>query len=194
MEDLEITPGPFNSFDFWKGRATKAEAEAERHGAEVHRRVRENTGLKADVRDYRESLKAARTVAQGHVRAVEVLQSQLKECRCNDPATTQGMAVAAEEDEDLPDLPAAYSEAALKALEAFAEGYAEYGPGAADALGLAGQWGDLHRKVMKLKRPFWNGEVAALTRESSRDILRDIIGHCLLALVMLDEGFEGGRS
>lgn len=90
-------------------------------------------------------------------------------------------------------LPQEFVSLATAALCRFAEGYAEYGPGAADALGLAGQWGDLHRKVAKLKRSMWEGEPAHLTRESEADILNDIIGHCLLALDMLGREMEGGR-
>lgn len=96
---------------------------------------------------------------------------------------------------DLPDLPDSFINACLASLDRFAEGYAEYGPGSADTLGLAGQWGDLHRKVMKLKRSLWNGEGDEyLTRETTEEILQDIIGHSLLALEMLSRGFEGGKS
>ena len=77
--------------------------------------------------------------------------------------------------------------------EGFASKYGEYGEGAADALGLAGQWGDLHRKLMKLRRSFWVGESGYLVTEQEAEILRDMIGHCLLAIHMLDRGFEGGR-
>lgn len=96
-------------------------------------------------------------------------------------------------DEDLPELPDAYIQAMREALERFAEGYAEYGPGAADPEGLAGQWGDMKRKIMKLRPVFWSGQ-DRLTRETPRVVLQDIIGHALLALEMLDRGFEGGRS
>lgn len=75
----------------------------------------------------------------------------------------------------------------------FLEAYAEYGSRAADELGLAGQWGDLHRKVKKLKAPLWQGDSTRLTRETPRQVLFDIIGHALLAIDMLDRGFEGGR-
>jgi len=95
---------------------------------------------------------------------------------------------------DLPELPDGFIRAAMAALDAFAEGFREYGPGAADSLGLAGQWGDLHRKMMKLKRAMWSGEPGSLTRETPQEILRDIIGHCLLALDMYERGFAGGRS
>jgi hypothetical protein len=96
-------------------------------------------------------------------------------------------------DEDLPDLPDAYIQLIREALERFAEGYAEYGPGAADDEGLAGQWGDMKRKIMKLRPVFWSGE-DRLTRETPQEVLQDIIGHALLALEMLERGFEGGRS
>ena len=75
----------------------------------------------------------------------------------------------------------------------FVKKYSEYGEGAADALGLAGQWGDLHRKVMKLRRSFWVGESGYLVSENERQILADMIGHCLLAMHMLDRDMTGGR-
>jgi hypothetical protein len=93
----------------------------------------------------------------------------------------------------LPDLPDAYIRAAVAALDAFAEGFQEYGPGAADETGLAGQWGELHRKVRKLKPVMWDGEAERLTRETPQEVLRDIVGHCLLALEMYERGFEAGR-
>lgn len=76
----------------------------------------------------------------------------------------------------------------------FQAAYIEYGPGAADETGLAGQWGDLHRKVKKLKRFMWEGDAAHLTRETPEEILIDLIGHCFLALEMLGRGSTGGRS
>lgn len=78
--------------------------------------------------------------------------------------------------------------------EAFTEGYTEYGPGAADETGLAGQWADLYRKVMKLKRAFWEGDPSYLTRETEAEILRDMISHSFLALEMLSRKMTGGRT
>jgi uncharacterized protein YcaQ len=75
----------------------------------------------------------------------------------------------------------------------FLPAYAEYGPRAADELGLAGQWGDLHRKVKKLKAPLWEGDKDRLTRETPRQVLYDIIGHALLAIDMIDRGLQDGR-
>jgi hypothetical protein len=91
------------------------------------------------------------------------------------------------------DLPESQSESRLAkqrdaAWESFLAGYREYGEGAADELGLAGQWGDLYRKIKKLKRPLWEGDREALTRESPRQVLQDIIGHALLALDMIERG------
>lgn len=76
----------------------------------------------------------------------------------------------------------------------FAEAYIEYGPGAADETGLAGQWADLHRKVRKLKRLMWEGEEGYLSRESEEEILRDIISHAFLAMEMLRRVRHGERS
>jgi hypothetical protein len=90
-------------------------------------------------------------------------------------------------------LPAQYAEEASAAITRFAEAYAEYGDSSRDETALAGQWADLYRKVMKLKAPFWSGEKGRLTRESEREVLQDLIGHSLLALVMLADGKEGGR-
>ncbi len=94
---------------------------------------------------------------------------------------------------DLPELPDAFLRVAMAALEAFAEGYAEYGEGAADGEGLAGQWGDMKRKIMKLRGVMWTGK-QKLTRETPQEVLRDIIGHALLALEMMERGFTGGRD
>ena len=90
-------------------------------------------------------------------------------------------------------LPVLYAENVSEAIQRFSTAYQEYGDSSKDETGLAGQWADLYRKIMKLKAPFWNGEKGRLTRESEREVLQDIIGHSLLALVMLDEGKEGGR-
>jgi hypothetical protein len=95
--------------------------------------------------------------------------------------------------EALADLPARFSDIVDASLERFAEGYAEYGEGAADELGIAGQWGDLNRKVKKLKGWAWSGGPAP-TRETPQQILQDVIGHCLLALDMIERGMDGGRQ
>lgn len=124
--------------------------------------------------------------------ALDIRKTELQEAK---EYIADRLSVAETDDEapEYADLPPQFLRLANEALDAFAEGYAEYGPNAADALGLAGQWGDLHRKVMKLKRSLWEGRGDTLTRESETDILRDIIGHCLLALDMIARDMDGGR-
>jgi len=54
----------------------------------------------------------------------------------------------------------------------------------ADVLGARGQYAELWRKMAKLKKSLWDGE--ALVGEQPREILLDFIGHCFLAIDMLD--------
>lgn len=70
-----------------------------------------------------------------------------------------------------------------------AEHYGDDNPG---VLGLAGQFSDIWRKIGPLKRSMWEGR--ELTRESTREILLDLIGHCLLSVRMIDRGERGGRG
>lgn len=51
---------------------------------------------------------------------------------------------------------------------------------AADLLGSAGQFAEIWRKIPKLKKGMWDKN--KLENETVPEILRDIIGHCLLAL------------
>ena len=80
-----------------------------------------------------------------------------------------------------------------QAMLKFAEAYKEYGDGAADEMGLAGEWAELHRKVKKLRRAMWDGDESYLTRESLTTVLQDLIGHALLALDMVERGIKNGR-
>ena len=79
-------------------------------------------------------------------------------------------------------------------FEQFTRRFMEYGEGAADELGLAGQWGDLHRKVAKLKTELWKGIAVDDQHEEAREVLLDIIGHAFLAVDMIDRGITGGRG
>jgi hypothetical protein len=63
-----------------------------------------------------------------------------------------------------------------------------YGDNAANALGPAGQFADIWRKIMPLRRAMWEG--AELTREEPEEILRDLVGHVLLALRMYGQGLD----
>lgn len=54
----------------------------------------------------------------------------------------------------------------------------------ADVLGIPGQFAEIWRKIWKLKKGMWDG--ADLVGESVREILLDLIGHCFLAIDMID--------
>jgi hypothetical protein len=65
-------------------------------------------------------------------------------------------------------------------------GAAHYGYETHHDLGLRGQYADMYRKWIVLKRVMWDGETTV--RESLREILMDMIGHSLLTICMLDKG------
>jgi hypothetical protein len=58
----------------------------------------------------------------------------------------------------------------------------------ADVLGVKGQFAEIWRKIWKLKKGMWDGE--QLVNEGVREILMDLIGHCFLAIDMLDRQAE----
>jgi hypothetical protein len=62
---------------------------------------------------------------------------------------------------------------------------AHYGTEGHKGLGLKGQFADMYRKMVPLKRQMWDGIPS--TREDTREIVQDMIGHCLLTLALLDE-------
>lgn len=84
-----------------------------------------------------------------------------------------------------------FRQVAPKALELFArksKGYELAAGNLAEELGVKGQWGDIYRKVMKLKGPLWEGKVDTYEHESfetEEEVLEDLLGHVLLALDML---------
>jgi hypothetical protein len=53
-------------------------------------------------------------------------------------------------------------------LALFSAKNADYGSGSAFELGIRGQYSDIHRKMIKLKRSMWDGEELGLRRRSSR--------------------------
>jgi len=59
----------------------------------------------------------------------------------------------------------------------------------ADILGVQGQFADIWRKIWKLKKALWDG--SKLTAEQPREILMDLIGHCFLAIDMIDRQAGG---
>src|SRR5690349_3697784 len=67
-------------------------------------------------------------------------------------------------------------------LELFARKNRDYGSGSAYELGVRGQYSDIHRKMIKLKRAMWDGE--QLDFEDTDEIIKDLISHLFLTLHM----------
>lgn len=76
-------------------------------------------------------------------------------------------------------------------LELFAKKNSDYGAGSAFELGVRGQYSDIHRKMIKLKRAMWDGE--ELKFEGSEEIIRDLIGHLFLTLHMMEVQKDADR-
>lgn len=70
-------------------------------------------------------------------------------------------------------------------LERFRGWNAEYP--AERPLGVKAEWHGLHRKIMKLKGPIWDGTDASAWREDPRTIFLEIMGHAALAIASMDE-------
>jgi hypothetical protein len=70
-------------------------------------------------------------------------------------------------------------------LKRFETKAAEYGDEAPNVLGIRGQYSDMHRKMAKLRRAMWEGEL--LTSEPLEEVLDDLIAHCLLTLDMIHQ-------
>lgn len=74
-------------------------------------------------------------------------------------------------------------------LQEFARKNADYnskdGFNTAELLAEKGQFAELWRKMGKLKVALWDGQ--AMNFEGEEEILRDMIGHCFLALDFLEE-------
>lgn len=75
-----------------------------------------------------------------------------------------------------------------QAVNLFVERNAEYGEDGANQLGLGGQFADINRKVLKLKRAMWDGESTYNWSEQPDEIMMDLIGHLLLSIQMYREG------
>lgn len=67
-------------------------------------------------------------------------------------------------------------------LAMFARKNRDYGSGSAYELGVRGQYSDIHRKMIKLKRAMWDGE--QLDFENTDEIIKDLISHLFLTLHM----------
>lgn len=66
-------------------------------------------------------------------------------------------------------------------LAAFEDGAHDYGD-AYSELGVQGQFSDIWRKVIKLKRAVWDG--IELEREPIEEVVGDIIRHCIIMLYL----------
>lgn len=102
----------------------------------------------------------------------------------------------AEPEEEFPETPDATNYMVSKLLPEMANRIIEagrhYGGSNHRILGIQGQFAELWRKIGPLKKQMWDGEEAV--REPTREILMDLIGHCLLAVEMIDHGVPpGGR-
>jgi hypothetical protein len=73
----------------------------------------------------------------------------------------------------------------------FMEKQADYGD-RADDLGIPGQYAELSRKMLKLRRSMWEGH--ALVGEPAREVVLDLIGHCFLTLKLMEDNNWGGRG
>lgn len=78
---------------------------------------------------------------------------------------------------------------AERALERFIQRNKDYGD-EARVLGLKGQYSDLNRKIIKLKRIMWDD--VEPVNESLEEILQDLLGNILLTLDMMNDE-EAGR-
>jgi len=67
-------------------------------------------------------------------------------------------------------------------LALFAQKNRDYGSGSAYELGVRGQYSDIHRKMIKLKRAMWDGH--DLDFEDTDEIIKDLISHLFLTLHM----------
>lgn len=77
---------------------------------------------------------------------------------------------------------------AENAINYFVEKNEGYGNTAYN-LGAAGQYADMNRKFGKLKRTLWEGKTEVPGGETNEQMLMDLIGHCLLTIDFLREGY-----
>ncbi|QNO12870.1 hypothetical protein SEA_SHAKENBAKE_53 [Streptomyces phage ShakeNBake] len=101
--------------------------------------------------------------------------------RIADTSTGQGVLVEREEG-DSQELVVIAQRIMPEWLELFARKNRDYGSGSAYELGVRGQYSDIHRKMIKLKRAMWDGE--QLDFEDTDEIIKDLISHLFLTLHM----------
>lgn len=62
----------------------------------------------------------------------------------------------------------------------------------ADDLGVPGQYAELSRKMIKLRRVMWEGH--PLVGEPPREVVLDLIGHLFLTLKLMEQQNFGGKA
>lgn len=77
-------------------------------------------------------------------------------------------------------------------LDMFARKNADYGSEGAKVLGIKGQYADINRKMLKLKRGLWDDE--PMNFEQPEEICLDLIGHLFLTVQMLREKDRAERE
>lgn len=78
-------------------------------------------------------------------------------------------------------------------MELFIDKNADYdieGIDIAATLGVRGQWADMFRKIAKLKQEMWDQDGSGLAFELAEEVIKDLIGHCLLSLLFLEDEAE----
>lgn len=94
------------------------------------------------------------------------------------------------EEKDGQELRAIFLEQLPQWAELFARKNSEYGDTSSMTLGPRGQFSDMYRKIIKLKRAMWDENESILVSEGMDEILRDLIGHAFLALNMRSLGLR----
>lgn len=67
----------------------------------------------------------------------------------------------------------------------------DYGDRAND-LGVPGQYAEMSRKFIKLRKAMWEGK--PLVGEPAREVVMDLIGHCFLTLKLMEDQNWGGKA
>lgn len=111
--------------------------------------------------------------------------------RIADTSTGQGVLVEREEG-DSQELVVIAQRIMPEWLALFARKNRDYGSGSAYELGVRGQYSDIHRKMIKLKRAMWDGE--QLDFEDTDEIIKDLISHLFLTLHMFGLQVEAEQA
>lgn len=101
--------------------------------------------------------------------------------RIADNSMGTGIAIEREED-DSQELNVIATRIMPEWLALFQRKNRDYGSGSAYELGVRGQYSDIHRKMIKLKRAMWDGH--DLDFEDTDEIIKDLISHLFLTLHM----------